>query len=86
MPERPHNDPPTDNLTTLGESERDAALCRFKALRPTRVLQSDIWINMRLEPLQEMGPVRNGELTIMSKLDCWVPPTGDSHRPDRHRP
>ena len=34
MPERPHNDPPTDNLTTLGEAERDAALCRFEALRP----------------------------------------------------
>ena len=53
---------------------------------PTRALQSDIWINMRLEPLQEMGPVRNVELTITSKLDCWVPPPGDSHRPDRHRP
>ena len=29
LPERPHNDPPTDNLTTLGEAERDAALHRL---------------------------------------------------------
>ena len=66
--------PPTDNLTTLGEAEGDAAVCRFEARAPTRALQSDIWINMRLEPLREMGPVRNLELTITSKLDFWVPP------------
>ena len=24
MPERPHNDPPTDSLTTMSEAERDA--------------------------------------------------------------
>ena len=34
MADRPQSDPPTDNLTMLGEAERDAALCRFKALRP----------------------------------------------------
>ena len=34
MPERPQSDPPTDNLTTLGEAEGDAAVCRFEALRP----------------------------------------------------
>ena len=34
MGERPHTDPPTDSLTTLGEAERDAALRRFEALRP----------------------------------------------------
>ena len=32
--DRPRNDPPTDNLTTLGEAECDAALRRFEALRP----------------------------------------------------
>ena len=34
MPERPHNDPPTDILTTLAEAEHVAALRRFEALRP----------------------------------------------------
>ena len=33
-PERPHNDPPTDSLTTLAQAVRDAALRRFEALRP----------------------------------------------------
>ena len=32
MPERPHNDPPTDSLTMLGEAERNAVRCRFEAL------------------------------------------------------
>ena len=34
MPERPHNDPPTDSLTMLAAAERDAALRRFEALCP----------------------------------------------------
>ena len=32
MPERPHNDPPTDNLSALGVAELDAALCRSQTL------------------------------------------------------
>ena len=36
MGERPHTDPPTDSLTTLGEAERDAALRRFEALPSIR--------------------------------------------------
>ena len=36
MPERPHNDPPTDNLTALGEADRDAALRRSQTLHPRR--------------------------------------------------
>ena len=36
MTERPQSDPPTDTLAALGEADRDAALRRFKPLRPRR--------------------------------------------------
>ena len=31
MPERPHNDPPTDSLTTLAQAERDALVAKQAA-------------------------------------------------------
>ena len=48
MAERPQSDPPTDSLPAWAEAERDAALCRFKPLRPR--LQGGVTLALPASP------------------------------------
>ena len=65
MPERPHNDPPTDSLTTLGEAWRSAADGRVRAdFRDTASSSTD-----RLGLRDALDHLRAGDTLVVWRLD-----------------